>query len=388
MKMYPRIITALKKMVDNDKILEEELSTCISLASWTPPGWNEPIADTEGFYQYLLQLMNTTPVENSFSNLFHGVFYIISRNDNRLQNAELPEFAPFREWLVLFSEFYGSFMNTSKSANNLFSFTNDITFQIDDFQIPPGGYNSFNTFFSRFIRPGKRPIGTRTMPCPPPAEGKPIPQNPRNADMNEIHNNMCDDRVIVVPADSVYKGHWPIQSDNTITTSKGNRYKIADLLRGSRYADRFKNGMFTHSYLTVFTYHRYHVPVRGVIKETMVTSGQVFADVSMHEDGSLYAHDGTGYQFKQDRGLVVLESPVGLVALVPIGMDFISSCNLTVDVDDYVNKGDEFGYFLFGGSDLIMLFERNDIVPALEAPDKDREYFYKLGQVFARVEHL
>ena len=59
-------------------------------------------------------------------------------------------------------------------------------------------------------------------------------------------------------------------------------------------------------------------------------------------------------------------------------MDFVSSCNISVDTNDYLNKGDEFGYFLFGGSDLIMLFEK-DFSKQIAL---DEGMLYKLGQVF------
>lgn len=378
MEMYPRIIVTLNKMIDNNEDLKLELKKCITTASWVPPGWKKPIYSFDEFYKYLNQLMNTTPVESTFDNLFHGIFYIISQDDNKLQKDL--KFIVFQEWIVLFTEQYGSFMNSSTSANNLYSFTNDKTFEIDQFQIPPGGFNSFNTFFSRYIKPGKRPIGTKTKAYEPPSEGNPVLPNP-SEDKDLIHKNMCDDNVIIVPADSVYKGCWKIDNNNTVKVSKGNRYSIDELLANSKYADRFKNGIFTHSYLTVFTYHRYHVPVRGTVLETELITGQVFADVYKDDKGDLHATDGTGYQFKQDRGLFVIDSPVGLVALLPIGMDFISSCNFSVDKGDYVNKGDEFGYFLFGGSDMIMLFERSDIDIALIEENK----FYKLGQVFGRI---
>jgi phosphatidylserine decarboxylase len=271
-------------------------------------------------------------------------------------------------------------MNTAESANNLYSFIKDKTFQIEDFQVHPGGFNCFNSFFSRYIKPGKRPIGTKTHPYIPPSSGNPVPSTP-DIDKEKIHQNMADDKVITVPADSVFKGAWKISEENTITVSKGNTYSIDDLLKGSKYKDAFKGGMFTHSYLTVFTYHRYHVPVRGTVLETDIVSERVFANVEVDKNNNLGAADGTGYQFKQDRGILVMDSPIGKVALVPIGMDFISSCNFSVDEEDYLNKGDEFGYFLFGGSDMIMLFDRDDINVAL--PEKDM--FYKLGQVFGTI---
>lgn len=378
MLMSHRIILTLEAMVERDETLKWALGNCITDANWQPPGWDFAISSLDDFYVYLNQLIVTTPAESTFSNLFHGIYFIISQQENILQKD--PRFTGFQQWLVLFTEQYGSFMNTPKSANNLDSFTHDPAFEIDLFQVPPGGFNSFNTFFCRYIKPGKRPIGTKTYPYDPPSETRPLGPNP-DEDENLIHQRMCDDTVITMPADSVYKGCWSIDETDRITVSKGNSYSVEELLEGSEYADRFRGGLFTHSYLTVFTYHRYHVPVRGRVLETGIISGQVYADVYQSPDGDLHAKDGTGYQFKQDRGVIVLDSPIGLVALVPIGMDFISSCNFSVDVGDYVNKGDEFGYFLFGGSDMIILFERNDVDVLLPETDK----LYKLGQVFGRI---
>ncbi len=383
MIMSHRIIITLRNKVEKDDALKRELEACILIANWTPPlpDWKHPIATLDDFYKYLNEFIGATPLDSNFDNLFHGLFYIISQDDNKLQVSK--EFSGFQEWLVLFIEIYGSYMNTPESGNSLYSFTNDKTFSINNFMIPPGGFNSFNSFFARHIKSGKRPIGTKTKPFDPPSENNPVPETEiKPEDLPLIHKNMCDDDIVTVPADSVYKGFWNIDKKGEITVkvSKGNKYAIKDLLKGSKYADRFNGGLFTHSYLTVFTYHRYHVPVRGMVKEVKVISDQVFANVIKDEDGNLGATDGTGYQFRQDRGLVVIESPVGLVALVPVGMDFISSCNISVDEGDYVNKGDEFGYFLFGGSDMIMLFEKDNIDIELKEIDK----FYKLGQVFGK----
>lgn len=377
--MPDRIIVTLQEYVDASPELHEELLKCILLASWTPPGWHQPISTCNDFYLYLNQLLNTVPVDATFDNLFHGLYYIASQDDNALQQD--PAYKGFQTWMELFVEIYGSYMNTAKSANNLFSFMHDKTFRIQDFEITPGGFCNFNTFFSRHIKPGLRPIGTRTQPFQEPSEGNPLPPT-EPEDPNLIYSNMCNDKVITVPADSVYKGQWPITPNSTIKVSKGNTYSIKELLEGSAYADRFSNGIFTHSYLTVYTYHRYHVPVRGTVLETKVITGDVYANVEMKENGDLSATDGTGYQFRQDRGLIVLDSPVGLVALLPIGMDFISSCNISATTGTYLNKGDEFGYFLFGGSDMIMLFENPYI--NIQLPEEDM--LYKLGQVFARLD--
>jgi phosphatidylserine decarboxylase len=104
------------------------------------------------------------------------------------------------------------------------------------------------------------------------------------------------------------------------------------------------------------------VPVGGTVKEIRNISGRVYMDVSRLADGGFDVVDGDTYQFNQERGLVVIDSPgLGLVAVLPIGMSYVSSVNLTPRVGAELRKGDPFGYFLFGGSDIVMLFQKADI---------------------------
>lgn len=57
------------------------------------------------------------------------------------------------------------------------------------------------------------------------------------------------------------------------------------------------------------------------------------------------------------RRLLILDSPIGLVAVLPIGMSQVSSVVMTANVGTSLRKGEEVAYFQFGGSDCIMLFE-------------------------------
>ena len=110
-------------------------------------------------------------------------------------------------------------------------------------------------------------------------------------------------------------------------------------------------------------YHRFHVPVAGEIKEVRNIHGRVYGDVIRRPDGTLYPVDGETYQIDQERGLIVIDSAeVGLVAVLPVGMCFVSSVNLTPEVGARLQKGDEFGFFLFGGSDIVMLFQNKKVV--------------------------
>ncbi len=83
-----RIVLTLAKMIDSHSELRGELLLCFRAADWTPPGWREPIGTFDHFYDYLNQLLDTTPAEATFDNLFHGIFYIVSQYDNKLQQDE------------------------------------------------------------------------------------------------------------------------------------------------------------------------------------------------------------------------------------------------------------------------------------------------------------
>lgn len=54
----------------------------------------------------------------------------------------------------------------------------------------------------------------------------------------------------------------------------------------------------------------------------------------------------------------MIESPIGLVACIPMGMGQVSSVVITAEVGVTLHKGEELGYFQFGGSDFVMAFER------------------------------
>lgn len=125
-----------------------------------------------------------------------------------------------------------------------------------------------------------------------------------------------------------------------------------------------------HAFLGPNDYHRQHAPVGGTVLEARVIPGRVYLQVvaepvsgdttrarSLTRRREFGVPDAAGYQFAQARGLIVLDSPIGLVAVLPIGMSQVSSVVITAEVGVTVRKGEELSYFQFGGSDIILLFE-------------------------------
>ena len=112
-------------------------------------------------------------------------------------------------------------------------------------------------------------------------------------------------------------------------------------------------------------YHRYHFPLSGVVREIKIipatnTSGGLIS-WDAQKKKYLFNPTGMGYQTIETRGCIILETEkYGLVALLPIGMSPVSSVNFldSIKVGIKVSKGEEMGYFLFGGSDFIMIFQK------------------------------
>merc|ERR1712232_342975 len=107
----------------------------------------------------------------------------------------------------------------------------------------------------------------------------------------------------------------------------------------------------------------------------------------MGKDGQFDApddsEDGGGYEFSQARGVIVLDtkgSPygdIGLVAVIPVGMCQVSGVRMTAKKESILQKGDEFGYFQFGGSDIIMLFQKGRVKDIYRGK-KDNRYGNKV----------
>lgn len=297
--------------------------------------------------------------------------------------------SPISRWLRDFAVEWGSFLGTAASNQYLESFKYAPEYSWQDYEKPPEAYATFNEFFARTFKDieVQRPVASA-----------------------------ADDRVIVFPAESTFVGQWavstpvgePLPAPPSIVV-KHIEWRIEELLQDSEHASAFQGGLFCHSFLNTYDYHRLHTSVAGTVLEAKFIPGQVYLQVHLQEQGEvdangdlaravipqryLDAEDATGYQFVQCRGLLVLESAIGKVAILPMGMAQVSSVVfVTPKADghrpialtpeekkglDYqqqvalvnekiraalvgkqLGKGEMFSFFQFGGSDCVMVFER------------------------------
>ena len=248
---------------------------------------------------------------------------------------------PIASWLKDYSKDWGAFLSSEESWNDEYL---KMQFEDDHFGMNSGWYSTeniwktYNEFFSRhLIDPSVRPIG---------------------------------DAPLVSPADSLIEGVWKIKEDGYIedyVRIKSHKFFTADDILGpdSMHHGTFNGGTLTHTFLNVNDYHRYHFPIDGTILEMHkidafnAVGGRTLFD---KESGKYICDCGdTSWQARETRDLVVLDTDYGKVAVLPVGMSQICSCNFEdhLKVGDKVKKGDPLGYFLFGGSDIVMMFEKN-----------------------------
>lgn len=152
-----------------------------------------------------------------------------------------------------------------------------------------------------------------------------------------------------------------------------------------------------HAFLNTYDYHRQHAPVAGKVVEANVFPGMAYLQVTkdpetnklrphrsyVHPDlkrrngekddlGTLDAPDEAGYQWLQARGCVIIENDLlGYVAVLPIGMAQVSSVKLAVTKGDKVEKGQEISHFEFGGSDIVLIFQKSAEIQILGAQGMD-----------------
>ena len=284
----------------------------------------------------------------------------------------------FADWLREFAINWGEFLDTPESYPlwAKASFFADPMYNMPWYQDNAPKWKSFNNFFYREFN-GANDKGQTPL--------RPIA---------EPNNN----NAIVSSADCTYKMTYPIDEHGNVLGINGtpttvnlknthNVATVAELLQDEELAAHFNGGTFVHYFLSPFDYHRFHSPSSGKVKACKVLQGKVYLDVNLTDDGEFDAPDSAegGYEFSQSRGVFVVDAgdPIGLVASVPIGMAQVSGVYMRDLEGKEVAKGDEFGKFMFGGSDTILLFQKNpDLYLWTKDPGHNPIHF-QYGQVAA-----
>lgn len=193
---------------------------------------------------------------------------------------------------------------------------------------PVESFKTFNEFFYRELKPGARP-------CSAPDEPK----------------------IVVSPADCRSVVFDRIE-DATKIWIKGREFSLERLL-GAAYPEdvcRYKNGALGVFRLAPQDYHRFHVPVDGVMGTPKTIEGEYYTVNPMAIRSALDVYG------ENVRVLVPIDSVAhGRVMVVCVGAMMVGSTVITRQPGEKISRAEELGYFKFGGSTVVLLFEPGTI---------------------------
>ncbi|KAI8966678.1 phosphatidylserine decarboxylase-domain-containing protein [Daldinia sp. FL1419] len=195
--------------------------------------------------------------------------------------------------------------------------------------LPVEEFKNFNEFFYRALKPNARPCSA--------------PDDPH---------------IIVSPADCRSVVFNSIDSATNIWI-KGREFSIKRLL-GDAYpedAKRYENGALGIFRLAPQDYHRFHIPVDGILRKPKLIAGEYYTVNPMAIRSALDVYG------ENVRVLCPIDTELfGRVMVICVGAMMVGSTVITRNEGDEVKRAEELGYFKFGGSTIVTLFEPGKMV--------------------------
>lgn len=246
-----------------------------------------------------------------------------------------------------FSRWYGWRMSRAASSKMIKPFIEKYNLDTAEFLDSVSTFSSFNEFFYRKLKSDARPI-------------------------------LGSETAVALPADGRHLGLASLDEVDGLY-AKGQRFNLAAFLGDEDLAKSFKGGTAVISRLCPVDYHRFHAPVSGRIVKQRLINGWLYS-VS-----PIALRRNAAYLWENKRVMSLIESDQhGKVAFVAIGATCVGTIGMSVLEGGKVARGEELGFFAFGGSCVVTLFEagRVDLAPDLvENGAMHREVYAKVGDV-------
>lgn len=246
-----------------------------------------------------------------------------------------------------FSKWYGKRMSTPASASRITPFIEKYALDPADFAQPPSSFRSFNEFFYRKLKPSARPLA---------------------------------DTPIIFPADGRHLGFPDISAISSFFV-KGQTFDLPALLGDAELAQKYAKGTLVLSRLCPVDYHRYHFPAAGTPSAVETLPGPLYS-VS-----PIALAQNLSYLWTNKRTLTHLKTEhYGTILIMEIGATCVGSIHQTFTPGQPVAKGAEKGYFAFGGSSTITIFEPGKITLApdlLKHSAAQTELYAHIGSAMA-----
>jgi phosphatidylserine decarboxylase len=227
---------------------------------------------------------------------------------------------PFFTHFPFLSRVYGFLQKLPSSAKKIAPFIEK--YEVDATEFVETNFRSFNDFFIRKLK----------------------------AEMRPVHS---DPDVVTLPAD----GRYLVYPQFDAFMIKGKNFSLKEFLNNNALAHRYREGSMVIARLCPSDYHRFHFVCDGVPTKASLINGFLY---SVHP---MALRKITSILSENKRMVTEIETErFGTILYVEIGATNVGSMHQTYLHDEPVKKGDEKGYFEFGGSCIVLLFEKNRVV--------------------------
>jgi phosphatidylserine decarboxylase len=222
--------------------------------------------------------------------------------------------------IPLCSKIYGWFQRSAISRWKIRPFIKKYHVDTAEFAEPISHFSSFNAFFTRALRSTARPL----------------------VEEADVAILPADARYLVFPEICATQQFW----------IKSRPFDLEALLQDASLASVYEQGSMAIARLAPVDYHRFHFPCYAVPERPRLIPGPLYSVNPMA------LKQNVAFLWENKRAITVLKTRhFERVACVAIGATYVGTIHLPLIPEKPYAKGEEMGYFAFGGSCLILLFE-------------------------------
>jgi phosphatidylserine decarboxylase len=248
----------------------------------------------------------------------------------------------------LMTWFFGAYAASRLSKKDIRKSIRFLGIDENEFELNTDEYRNFNQFFIRKLKNECRPYSD---------------------DLNDFISP-ADGRVLVFPE---------LEKDLLIPV-KGCKFSVDHLL--NKDAPEFHNGALAVIRLCPADYHRFHFPFDAKVIEVNDING------AYHSVNPIVVAIGQNIFCENKRAYTILENEqFGKVVFMEVGA-FAVACITNSYTGNMVKRMQEKGYFEFGGSTVIMIFEKDKIEfseDLIKNSTKGFETLVKVGQTIGTM---
>lgn len=257
---------------------------------------------------------------------------------------------PVGETLVLpiarqkfISQMYGRQMDSPRSRKRIGPFVEEYEIDMSEAEKSMDEFSSFNDFFYRKLKPNAREIQSGLVS---PGDGKLLAFD-KVKDVNEFY-------------------------------IKGKPFTLESFLVDPDRVEKYRESSMYILRLAPNDYHRYHFPYAGRASASQEIKGSYYSVSPI----SLEQHFTKVFCDNKKSICELSSDSRGDMLIIPVGATMVGSINETYEADTEVEKGQEMGYFAFGGSTIVVLFDPLYFTIAtdiLQNTRKGLETFVRMG---------